>query len=62
MKKHILNYPHKDERYYRPNEVNLLQDDAGKAEKILGWKPKTKFTALVNLMMDFELANINKNN
>ena len=50
-----------DERYYRPNEVNLLQGDASKAKKILGWWPKTKFTALVNLMMDYELENINKN-
>ena len=50
-----------DERYYRPNEVNLLQGDAGKAKKILGWRPKTKFTALVNLMMDYELKNITKN-
>ncbi|MDP2638735.1 MAG: GDP-mannose 4,6-dehydratase [Candidatus Azambacteria bacterium] len=46
-----------DERYYRPNEVNILQGDAGKAKKILGWQPKTKFTALVNLMMDYELKN-----
>ncbi len=50
-----------DERYYRPNEVNLLQGDAGKAKKILGWRPKTKFTALVNLMMDYELKNTTKN-
>jgi len=47
-----------DERYYRPNEVNVLQGDASKAKKILGWKPKTKFTALVDIMMDFELKNL----
>jgi len=46
-----------DERYYRPNEVNLLQGDASKAKKILKWKPKTKFTELVNIMVDFELKN-----
>lgn len=50
-----------DERYYRPNEVNLLQGDASKAKKILDWRPKTKFTALVNLMMDYELKNMTKN-
>ena len=46
-----------DERYYRPNEVNLLQGDASKAKKILKWKPKTKFTELVNVLVDFELKN-----
>ena len=50
-----------DERYYRPNEVNLLCGDAAKARKILKWHPKTKFAELVNIMMDFELKNINKN-
>ena len=50
-----------DERYYRPNEVNLLCSDAAKARKILKWHPKTKFAELVNIMMDFELKNINKN-
>jgi len=50
-----------DERYYRLNEVNLLCGDATKARKILKWHPKTKFAELVNIMMDFELKNINKN-
>ncbi len=49
-----------DERYFRPKEVNLLLGDASKAERILGWKPKIKFLALANLMMDYELKNLNK--
>ncbi len=60
--KNYKKYVEIDERYYRPNEVSLLCGDATKARKILKWRPKTKFTALVNLMMDFELANIDKNN
>jgi len=51
-----------DEKYYRPNEVNLLCGDALKARKILKWRPKTKFSELVNLMVDFELKNISIKN
>jgi GDPmannose 4,6-dehydratase len=38
--------------YYRPAEVDMLQGDASKAERILGWKPKTTFKELVRLMVD----------
>lgn len=42
--------------YYRPTEVDLLIGDASKAEKVLGWKAKTKFEDLVKIMTksDFE--------
>lgn len=45
-----------DKNYYRPTEVDLLIGDASKAEKILNWKPKTKFEDLVKIMInaDFE--------
>ena len=29
-----------DERFFRPAEVDLLVGDAGKAKRVLGWKPK----------------------
>lgn len=45
-----------DPDYFRPNEVEYLCGDARKAQKILGWKPKTTFTDLVDLMMEAELA------
>ena len=44
-----------DPYYFRPTEVEVLQGDPLKAEKILGWKAKTKFKELVKLMMEFEL-------
>ncbi|RPG62115.1 MAG: GDP-mannose 4,6-dehydratase [Flavobacteriaceae bacterium TMED238] len=44
-----------DEYYFRPTEVDLLVGDASKAEKILGWKAKTKFNELVKIMVDYEL-------
>ncbi|KKM10717.1 GDP-D-mannose dehydratase [Clostridiales bacterium PH28_bin88] len=47
-----------DPRYFRPAEVDILLGDASKARKKLGWKPKTSFDELVNMMVrsDLELA------
>jgi GDPmannose 4,6-dehydratase len=39
-----------DPKYYRPTEVDLLIGDAGKAKRVLGWEPQTKFSDLVKLM------------
>lgn len=41
-----------DPKYYRPAEVELLLGDPSKAERILGWKPKTTFDELIKLMVD----------
>ncbi len=41
-----------DPRYFRPTEVDYLQGDASKAERVLGWRPKVKFHDLVKLMVD----------
>lgn len=47
-----------DERYFRPTEVDVLLGDATKAQKTLGWKPKTGFEQLIDMMVgtDLELA------
>jgi len=37
-------------RYFRPTEVDILIGNAGKAEKLLGWKPAIKFRELVEMM------------
>ena len=44
-----------DPKYYRPTEVDLLIGDASKAQKVLGWKPKTSFKELVRLMVEADL-------
>jgi len=44
-----------DPRYYRPAEVDLLQGDASKARRVLGWVPRVTFDGLVAGMMDAEL-------
>ncbi|MCJ7805184.1 GDP-mannose 4,6-dehydratase [Patescibacteria group bacterium] len=48
-----------DERYYRPTEVDVLQADIGKAEKLIGWKPKVKFKELVKMMVDADMRAAN---
>jgi GDPmannose 4,6-dehydratase len=45
-----------DERFMRPAEVDLLIGDPGKAQKVLGWKPKTSFPDLVHMMVDGDMA------
>jgi GDPmannose 4,6-dehydratase len=40
-----------DQRYFRPTEVDHLHGDAGKARKILGWKPKVGFRELIEMMV-----------
>jgi len=47
-----------DSRYLRPTEVDLLQGDASKARRVLGWEPTVGFSELVEMMIesDLELA------
>jgi GDPmannose 4,6-dehydratase len=45
-----------DPRYYRPAEVDLLIGDYSKAKAKLGWEPQTRFKALIELMVDADLA------
>ena len=44
-----------DPMYFRPTEVDVLQGDASKAQKVLGWKPKTTFKELARMMVDADL-------
>tara|TARA_B100000029_G_scaffold301281_1_gene294189 strand:- start:47256 stop:48287 length:1032 start_codon:yes stop_codon:yes gene_type:complete len=46
--------------YYRPTEVEILQGDASKAKKELGWSPKIKFEELVSLMVKADYEKIKK--
>ncbi len=45
-----------DERYLRPAEVDVLQGDAAKARRVLGWKPHVAFEGLVEMMVESDLA------
>ena len=44
-----------DKRYFRPTEVDVLLGDSTKAQKILGWKPKTGFDQLIDMMIETDL-------
>ncbi|HZO80497.1 MAG TPA: GDP-mannose 4,6-dehydratase [Candidatus Binataceae bacterium] len=48
-------YVETDPRYLRPAEVDLLQGDAAKARRILGWRPRVNFGQLVEMMVDADL-------
>ena len=45
-----------NERYFRPAEVDYLLGDASRARDRLGWNPETRFKALVEMMVDADLA------
>ena len=46
-----LEYVKDDPRFHRPAEINVLQGDASKALKKLGWAPTIKFQAIVKEMV-----------
>ena len=48
-------YVETDESLVRPAEVDLLIGDRSKAERVLGWAPKTDFEQLIRLMVDADL-------
>jgi GDPmannose 4,6-dehydratase len=48
-------YVQLDPRYLRPAEVDVLQGDASKARRILGWEPSVTFDALVEMMVDGDM-------
>ncbi len=47
-----------DPSLVRPAEVEHLQADRGKAEKVLGWKPTVSFEELVRMMVDADVARL----
>jgi GDPmannose 4,6-dehydratase len=51
-------YIQTDPRHLRPAEVDLLQGDASKARRLLGWQPRVDFEHLIEMMVeaDLELA------
>ena len=44
-----------DSRFFRPAEVNHLEGDASKAERMLGWRPTHDVRSLARMMVDADL-------
>lgn len=53
-------YVTQDPKYYRPTEVDLLQGDASKAKRVLGWEPKVGFKDLIEEMVDSDLNELTR--
>jgi len=49
-----------DARYFRPTEVDRLCGDASKARRVLGWRHKTSFAALVREMVAADLESVER--
>lgn len=45
-----------DDALLRPTEITVLQGDYSLAEKELGWRPRTSFAELMQLMVEADLA------
>ena len=51
----IEKYVDFDDTQIRPAEVDTLIGDYSKANKMLGWKPKTNFRKLIEIMVENDL-------
>ena len=49
-----------DPQFFRPAEVDTLLGNPAKAEKVLGWTPKTSLTELIHMMVDADLRRIGR--
>ena len=49
-----------DSKLLRPAEVDTLVGDASKARQVLGWEPKVHFNDLVKMMVESDLALLQK--
>ncbi|MFW5691160.1 MAG: GDP-mannose 4,6-dehydratase [Chloroflexota bacterium] len=47
-----------DERFMRPTEIAASRGDYGKAERELGWMPRTSFDELIRLMVEADIDRI----
>ncbi|HZM82806.1 MAG TPA: GDP-mannose 4,6-dehydratase [Candidatus Limnocylindrales bacterium] len=49
-------YVRLDPRYERPAEVDALVGDAGKARRVLGWKPSMRWDDVARVMVEADIA------
>ena len=51
-----------DPKFKRPAELHSLCGDYAKAEKVLGWKPRTSFDELVQMMIEADIQRLQNDN
>lgn len=49
-----------DPQFFRPAEVEVLLGNPGKAERKLGWTPKTSLSTLIEMMVEADLRRVGK--
>ncbi len=49
-----------DPQFFRPAEVDILLGNPAKAEKALGWTPKTPLVELIQMMVDADLRRVGR--
>lgn len=47
-----------DEKYLRPEELNVLKGDCSKLKKVTGWTPKYTFETMIDEMIEFWIKEI----
>jgi GDPmannose 4,6-dehydratase len=57
-----MDYVKQDEKYYRPEELNVLKGDATKLIKATNWKPKYTFESMLDEMIEYWLEEIRNSN
>jgi GDPmannose 4,6-dehydratase len=49
-----------DPQFFRPAEVEVLLGNPAKAERKLGWTPKTSLASLIESMVEADLRRVGK--
>ena len=47
-----------DEKYKRPEELNILRGDSSKARTVLGWKPTYSFHTMLDEMIEYQITTL----
>jgi GDPmannose 4,6-dehydratase len=61
LKLDYRDYIESDPSLYRPAEVHHLLGDSSKAARELGWRPTVSFEQLIKMMVDEDMAQVQKN-
>ncbi|MGV8664542.1 GDP-mannose 4,6-dehydratase, partial [Pseudomonas aeruginosa] len=49
-----------DPAFFRPAEVDVLLGNPAKAQRVLGWKPRTRLDELIRMMVEADLRRVSR--